>query len=295
MTSEKKSPGEKLRNALALERPLQIVGTVNAFSALLAKEAGFRALYLSGAGVANASFGLPDIGMTNANDVCEDTRRITAAVDLPLLVDADTGWGSAFNIGRSIRELARAGAAGCHLEDQVAAKRCGHRPNKELVSTSEMMDRLKAAVDGRPEQNFIVMARTDAIASEGLASAIERSIQYVDAGADMIFAEAVTRLEDYREFTRQVSVPVLANLTEFGQTPLFSLPELREAGVAMTLYPLSAFRAMAAATERVYRTIRESGSQADILSSMQTRERLYEILDYHRYEKKLDELFGPKS
>jgi methylisocitrate lyase len=295
MTSEKKSPGEKLRNALALERPLQIVGTVNAFSALLAKEGGFRALYLSGAGVANASFGLPDIGMTNANDVCEDTRRITAAVDLPLLVDADTGWGSAFNIGRSIRELARAGAAGCHLEDQVAAKRCGHRPNKELVSTSEMMDRLKAAVDGRPEQNFIVMARTDAIASEGLASAIERSIQYVDAGADMIFAEAVTRLEDYREFTRQVSVPVLANLTEFGQTPLFSLPELREAGVAMTLYPLSAFRAMAAATERVYRTIRESGSQADILSSMQTRERLYEILDYHRYEKKLDELFGPKS
>jgi methylisocitrate lyase len=295
MTSEKKSPGEKLRNALALERPLQIVGTVNAFSALLAKEAGFRALYLSGAGVANASFGLPDIGMTNANDVCEDTRRITAAVDLPLLVDADTGWGSAFNIGRSIRELARAGAAGCHLEDQVAAKRCGHRPNKELVSTSEMMDRLKAAVDGRPEQNFVVMARTDAIASEGLASAIERSIQYVDAGADMIFAEAVTRLEDYREFTRQVSVPVLANLTEFGQTPLFSLPELREAGVAMTLYPLSAFRAMAAATERVYRTIRESGSQADILSSMQTRERLYEILDYHRYEKKLDELFGPKS
>jgi methylisocitrate lyase len=295
MTFEKKSPGEKLRNALALERPLQIVGTVNAFSALLAKEAGFQALYLSGAGVANASFGLPDIGMTNANDVCEDTRRVTAAVDLPLLVDADTGWGSAFNIGRSIRELARAGAAGCHLEDQVAAKRCGHRPNKELVSTSEMMDRLKAAVDGRPEQNFVVMARTDAIASEGLASAIERSIQYVDAGADMIFAEAVTRLEDYREFTRQVSVPVLANLTEFGQTPLFSLPELREAGVAMTLYPLSAFRAMAAATERVYRMIRESGSQADILSSMQTRERLYEILDYHRYEKKLDELFGPKS
>jgi methylisocitrate lyase len=295
MTFEKKSPGEKFRDALALERPLQIVGTVNAFSALLAKEAGFKAVYLSGAGIANASFGLPDIGMTTANDVCEDTRRITAAVDLPLLVDADTGWGSAFNIGRSIRELARAGAAGCHLEDQVAAKRCGHRPNKELVSTSEMIDRLKAAVDSRPEQNFVVMARTDAIASEGLTSAIARCIQYVDAGADMIFAEAVTRLEDYREFARQVSVPVLANLTEFGQTPLFSLPELREAGVAMTLYPLSAFRAMAAATERVYRTIRESGSQADILSSMQTRERLYEILDYHRYEKKLDELFGPKS
>jgi methylisocitrate lyase len=295
MTSEKKSPGEKFRDALALEHPLQIVGAINAFSALLAKEAGFRAVYLSGAGVANASFGLPDIGMTTANDVCEDIRRITAVVDLPLLVDADTGWGNAFNIGRSIRELARAGAAGCHLEDQVAAKRCGHRPNKELVSTSEMMDRLKAAVDSRPEQNFVVMARTDAIAKEGLTSAIARSVQYVEAGADMIFAEAVTRLEDYREFTRQVSVPVLANLTEFGQTPLFSLPELREAGVVMTLYPLSAFRAMAAAAERVYRTIRESGSQADILSSMQTRERLYEILDYHRYERKLDELFGPKS
>ncbi len=295
MTSEKKSPGEKFRDALALEHPLQIVGAINAFSALLAKEAGFRAVYLSGAGVANASFGLPDIGMTTANDVCEDIRRITAVVDLPLLVDADTGWGNAFNIGRSIRELARAGAAGCHLEDQVAAKRCGHRPNKELVSTSEMIDRLKAAVDSRPEQSFVVMARTDAIAKEGLASAIGRSIRYVDAGADMIFAEAVTRLEDYREFTRQVSVPVLANLTEFGQTPLFSLPELREAGVAMTLYPLSAFRAMAAAAERVYRAIRESGSQADILSSMQTRERLYEIIDYHRYERKLDELFGPKS
>ena len=295
MTSDKKSPGEKFRDALALERPLQIVGAINAFSALLAKEAGFRAIYLSGAGVANASFGLPDIGMTTASDVCEDIRRITAAVDLPLLADADTGWGNAFNIGRSIRELARAGAAGCHLEDQVAAKRCGHRPNKELVSTNEMMDRLKAAVDSRPEQNFVIMARTDAIAKEGLASAIGRSLRYIDAGADMIFAEAVTRLEDYREFVRQIPVPVLANLTEFGQTPLFSLLELREAGLAMTLYPLSAFRAMAAAAERVYQTIRETGSQADVVSSMQTRERLYEILDYHRYERKLDELFGPIS
>jgi methylisocitrate lyase len=295
MTFEKKSPGEKFRDALALERPLQIVGAINAFSALLAKEAGFRAIYLSGAGVANASFGLPDIGMTTASDVCEDIRRITAAVDLPLLADADTGWGNAFNIGRSIRELARAGAAGCHLEDQVAAKRCGHRPNKELVSTNEMMDRLKAAVDSRPEQNFVIMARTDAIAKEGLASAIGRSLRYIDAGADMIFAEAVTRLEDYREFVRQIPVPVLANLTEFGQTPLFSLLELREAGLAMTLYPLSAFRAMAAAAERVYQTIRETGSQADVVSSMQTRERLYEILDYHRYERKLDELFGPIS
>ena len=295
MTAEKKSPAEKFREALALERPLQIGGTINAFSALLAKEAGFRAIYLSGAGVANASFGLPDLGMTTANDVCEDIRRITAAVDLPLLVDADTGWGNAFNIGRSIRELARAGAAACHLEDQVTAKRCGHRPNKELVSTNEMMDRIKAAVDSKPDESFVVMARTDAIAREGLASAIARSSQYVEAGADMIFAEAVTRLEDYREFTRQVHVPVLANLTEFGQTPLFSLAELREAGVAMALYPLSAFRAMAAAAERVYRAIREAGSQAGVVSSMQTRERLYEILDYHRYERKLDELFGSNS
>lgn len=295
MTAEKKSPGDKFRDALALERPLQIVGAINAFSALLAKQAGFRAIYLSGAGVANASFGLPDIGMTTANDVCEDIRRITAVVDLPLLVDADTGWGNAFNIGRSIRELARAGAAGCHLEDQVASKRCGHRPNKELVAIDEMVDRIKAAVDSRPEQSFVIMARTDAIAKEGLASAIARSLRYIDAGADMIFAEAVTRLQDYREFVRQISVPVLANLTEFGQTPLFSLPELSEAGLAMTLYPLSAFRAMAAAAERVYRTIRETGSQADVVSFMQTRERLYEILDYHRYERKLDELFGPKS
>ncbi len=295
MTVEKKSPGEKFRDALALERPLQIPGTINAFSALLAKEAGFRTIYLSGAGVANASFGLPDLGMTTANDVCEDIRRITATIDLPLLVDADTGWGSAFNIARSIRELARAGAAGCHLEDQVAAKRCGHRPNKELVSTDEMTDRIKAAVDSKPEQSFVVMARTDAIAKEGLSSAIVRCGHYVDAGADMIFAEAVTRLEDYREFTRQISVPVLANLTEFGHTPLFSLAELREVGVAMVLYPLSAFRAMAAAAERVYRTIRQNGSQAEEISSMQTRERLYEVLDYHRYEKKLDELFGSNS
>jgi methylisocitrate lyase len=295
MTSEKKAAGEKFCDALVLERPLQIAGAINAFSALLAKEAGFRAIYLSGAGVANASFGLPDIGMTTANDVCEDIRRITAVVDLPLLVDADTGWGNAFNISRSIRELGRAGAAGCHLEDQVSAKRCGHRPNKELVSASEMMDRIKAAVDSKLDRSFVVMARTDAIAKEGLSSAIARSGRYIDAGADMIFAEAITRLENFREFTRQIPVPVLANLTEFGQTPLFSLTELREAGVAMTLYPLSAFRAMAAAAERVYRTIREAGSQTEVVSSMQTRERLYEILDYHRYERKLDELFGSNS
>jgi methylisocitrate lyase len=292
MTFERKTPGEKFHEALSLERPLQIAGAINAFSGLLAKEAGFRAIYLSGAGVANASFGLPDIGMTTASDVCEDIRRITAAVDLPLLVDADTGWGNAFNISRSVRELARAGAAGCHLEDQVSAKRCGHRPNKELVSTDEMMDRIKAAVDSRADQSFVIMARTDAIAKEGLSSAIARSGQYAEAGADMIFAEAVTRLEDYQEFVRQLPVPILANLTEFGQTPLFSVAELREAGVAMALYPLSAFRAMAAAAERVYRTIRQTGSQTEVISSMQTRERLYEVLDYHRYERKLDELFG---
>ena len=295
MNLERKSAGDKFRDTLELERPLQIPGTINAFSALLAKEAGFRAIYLSGAGVANASFGLPDIGITTASDVCEDIRRITAAVDLPLLVDADTGWGNAFNIGRNIRELARAGAAACHLEDQVAAKRCGHRPNKELVSTDEMTDRIKAAVDSKLDQSFVVMARTDAIAKEGLSSAMARSARYVDAGADMIFAEAVTRLEDYREFARQIPAPVLANLTEFGQTPLFSLAELREAGIAMVLYPLSGFRAMAAAAERVYQTIRKTGSQTEVISSMQTRERLYQVLDYHRYERKLDELFGSNS
>lgn len=292
MTLEQKSAGEKFRDALTRERPLQIVGTINAFAALLAQEAGFQAVYLSGAGVANASFGLPDLGITTAADVCEEVRRITGAMDLPLLVDADTGWGNAFNIGRNVRELARAGAAGCHLEDQVAAKRCGHRPNKELVSADEMIDRIKAAVDSRPDRSFVLMARTDAIAREGLPSAIARCTRYVDAGADMIFAEAVTRLEDYREIVRQVPVPVLANITEFGQTPLFSLNELREAGVAMVLYPLSAFRAMSAAAERVYGAIRETGSQSEVVSSMQTRERLYQVLDYHRYEKKLDELFG---
>jgi methylisocitrate lyase len=292
MTLEKKSAGEKFRDALTRERPLQIVGTINAFAALLAQEAGFQAVYLSGAGVANASFGLPDLGITTAADVCEEVRRITGAIDLPLLVDADTGWGNAFNIGRNIRELARAGAAGCHLEDQVAAKRCGHRPNKELVSADEMIDRIKAAVDSRPDRSFVLMARTDAIAREGLPSAIARCTRYVDAGADMIFAEAVTRLEDYREIVRQVPVPILANITEFGQTPLFSLNELREAGLAMVLYPLSAFRAMSAAAERVYGAIRETGSQSEVVSSMQTRERLYQVLDYHRYEKKLDELFG---
>jgi methylisocitrate lyase len=295
MTFPKKTAGERFREALGVERPLQIVGTINAFAALLAREAGFRAIYLSGAGVANSSYGLPDIGMTTVNDVCEDVRRIVSIVELPILVDADTGWGSAFNIGRTVRELAQAGAAGCHLEDQIAAKRCGHRPNKEIVSTDEMGDRIRAAVDSKPDPSFVIMARTDSLAKEGLSSAIARCRRYVDAGADMIFAEAATRLEDYQEFTRQLSVPILANLTEFGQTPLFSLTALREAGVAMALYPLSAFRAMAAAAERVYRTIRETGSQSEVISAMQTRERLYEVLDYHRYERKLDELFGSNS
>jgi methylisocitrate lyase len=295
MTFSKKSAGERFREALAVERPLQIVGTINAFAALLAREAGFRAIYLSGAGVANSSYGLPDIGMTTVNDVCEDVRRIASIVELPILVDADTGWGNAFNIGRTVRELVQAGAAGCHLEDQIAAKRCGHRPNKEIVSADEMVDRIKAAVDSKADPSFVIMARTDSLAKEGLASAITRCGRYVDAGADMIFAEAATRLEDYQEFTRQLSVPILANITEFGQTPLFSLAALRQAGVAMALYPLSAFRAMAAAAERVYRTIRETGSQSEVISAMQTRERLYEVLDYHRYERKLDELFGSNS
>jgi methylisocitrate lyase len=295
MTVPKKNVGERFREALAVERPLQIVGTINAFSALLAREAGFRAIYLSGAGVANSSFGLPDLGMTTLSDVCEDVRRITSTVELPLLVDADTGWGNAFNISRAVRDLARSGAAGCHLEDQIAAKRCGHRPNKEIVSADEMADRIKAAVDSRPDPSFVIMARTDSIAQEGIPSAIARCERYVEAGADMVFAEAVTRLEDYQEFARRITVPILANLTEFGRTPLFSLGALREAGVAMVLYPLSAFRAMAAAAERVYQTIRETGSQGEVISTMQTRDRLYDVLDYHRYERKLDELFGSNS
>jgi len=231
---------------------LQVVGAVNAFSALLAEQAGFRAIYLSGAGVANASFGLPDLGLTTLNDVCEDVRRITAATDLPLLVDADTGWGQAFMISRTMSELIRAGAAGCHLEDQVQAKRCGHRPGKALVSSEEMVDRIRAAVDGRSDDDFVIMARTDAHAVEGQQAALDRAMAYVEAGADMIFAEALKTLEEYRQFTSQVKVPVLANITEFGQTPLFTVKELGEAGVGLVLYPLSAFRAMSAAALMVY-------------------------------------------
>ena len=286
------SAGVRLKAAMAAETPLQLVGTVNAYSALLAREAGFRAIYLSGAGVANASFGLPDLGVTSLNDVCEDIRRITGAVDLPLLVDADTGWGGAFNIARSVRDIARAGAAALHLEDQVQSKRCGHRPGKALVDVGEMCDRLKAAVDARPDADFQIMARTDAHAVEGQQAAVDRALAYVEAGADLIFAEALTTLEEYRQFTQAVKVPVLANLTEFGKTPYFTVDELGEVGVRMVIYPLSAFRAMSRAALEVYTAIRRDGTQGAVVDRMQTRDELYDVLDYHAFERKLDELFG---
>ncbi len=290
------SAGLRLRAALAsaqsTSKPLQVVGTINAYTALLAERAGHSAIYLSGAGVANASFGLPDLGMTSLNDVAEDVRRITGATSLPLLVDADTGFGAAFNIVRTTRELTKAGAAGMHLEDQVAAKRCGHRPGKALVSCGEMVDRLKAAVDGKTDDAFVVMARTDAHAVEGQTAAIERAQAYVAAGADMLFAEALTTLEEFAEFTRAVNVPVLANITEFGKTPLFTLEELGGAGVQLALYPLSAFRAMNAAALAVYQTLRTDGTQKAHLDAMQTRAELYDVLGYHEYEQKLDDLFA---
>jgi len=284
--------GARLRAAVTEERPLQVVGAINAYSALLAQRAGFRALYLSGAGVANASFGLPDLGITSLNDVCEDVRRIAGATELPLLVDADTGWGAAFNIARTTSELSRAGAGGMHLEDQVQAKRCGHRPGKALVGADEMADRIKAAVDGRSDDSFVIMARTDAHAVEGQAAAIERAQRYVAAGADMIFAEALATLDEYRQFTSAVKVPVLANITEFGKTPLFTVAELASVGVGLVLYPLSAFRAMSRAAEKVYGTIRTQGTQKAAVDAMQTRAELYEVLGYHEYERKLDDLFG---
>lgn len=281
-----------LRVALETERPLQVVGTINAYSALLAQRAGFRAIYLSGAGVANACFGLPDLGLTTLNDVAEEVRRICGACPLPLLVDADTGWGPAFMLGRTVRQLSSAGAAGLHIEDQVQAKRCGHRPGKALVSREEMVDRIKSALDARTDPRFVVMARTDSAASEGLNAAIERSCAYVEHGADMIFAEALTDLDEFRAFTRAVGAPVLANITEFGRTPLYTVAELAGAGVALVLYPLSAFRAMSRAAETVYRTVREEGTQATLLDGMQSREELYQVLGYHEYERKLDELFA---
>ena len=286
------SPGARLQHALLEEKPLQIVGAINAYAALMAERVGYLALYLSGGGVANASYGLPDLGMTSLNDVLADVRRITAAVDRPLLVDIDTGWGGAFNIARTIREMTRAGAAAVHIEDQVSAKRCGHRPNKAIVSTAEMCDRLKAAVDAKTDADFVVMARTDSLAVEGIDAMLERVARFVEAGADAIFAEAVTELDMYARITAAVEVPVLANLTEFGKTPLYTLTELEGVGVRMVLYPLSAFRAMNLAALEVYRTIRREGSQRSIVDDMQTRDELYDFLGYHDYEAKLDELFA---
>lgn len=285
------SPGARLRLAIEQERPLQVVGTINAYCAMLATQAGYRALYLSGAGVANACFGLPDLGMTSATEVAEEIRRITAVTDQPLLVDADTGWGHAFTIARTVRQFTAAGAAGMHLEDQQGAKRCGHRPNKALASTEEMVDRIKAAVDARPDPQFVIMARTDAIAELGVDQAIERAQRYVEAGADMVFAEALQTLEDAAKFAHHVPVPILANITEFGKTPLWTVDELRGAGIRLALYPLSAFRAMNQAAVEVYATLRHSGTQQALLGRMQTREQLYQYLNYHAFEQKLDQLF----
>ncbi len=289
------SAGARFWQGLEKETPLQVVGTINAYSALLAEKAGFNAIYLSGAGVANHSFGLPDLAMTTLSDVCEDIRRITSATDLPLLVDADTGWGDAFMIGRTVHEMIRAGAAGCHLEDQVGVKRCGHRPGKALVDSAEMVDRIKAAVDSRTDDKFTIMARTDAHSVEGQEAALERAAAYVEGGADMIFAEALTTLDEYQQFTSTIQVPVLANLTEFGSTPLFTKEELADVGVRIALYPLGASRAMAAAAENVYRSIRKEGTQANVVDTMQTRTDLYEVLGYHAYEDKLDELFAEQK
>ena len=286
------SAGALLRQAIVEHSPLQLVGTVNAYTALMAERVGHKALYLSGAGVANASFGLPDLGLTSLNDVCEDIRRITGATSLPLLVDADTGWGGAFNIARTVKEMTRAGAAGFHIEDQVMQKRCGHRPNKEIVSLEEMVDRVKASVDARTDENFFIMARTDALQQQGLHAAIERAQACVEAGADAIFAEAVHTLEQYQAFTSVIKVPVLANITEFGQTPLYNKAELAAVGVKMVLYPLSAFRAMNKAALNVYESILANGDQKAVVDSMQTRAELYDFLNYHSYEQKLDSLFA---
>ena len=285
------SAGAKFRQALTNNKPLQVVGTINAYCAMMAEQLGHQAIYLSGGGVANASYGLPDLGMTSLNDVVADVARITSASSLPLLVDIDTGWGGAFNIAKTIRDMEKAGAAAVHIEDQVAQKRCGHRPNKEIVSTEEMADRIRAAVDARIDPDFFIMARTDAFAQDGLDAAIERAKACVAAGADGIFAEAVHELEDYKAFTAALDVPVLANITEFGQTPLYNKSELAECGVGMVLYPLSAFRAMNKAALAVYGNILEKGDQKDVVDIMQTRMELYDFLGYHDFEKKLDSLF----
>ena len=285
------SQGKKLRAAISENTPLQIVGTVNAYSSLLAEKKGHKAIYLSGGGVAASSMGIPDLGITTLQDVLTDVERITNVCELPLLVDADTGWGGAFNISRMVKNMISAGAAGVHIEDQVEQKRCGHRPNKELVSSKEMQDRIKAAVDAKTDPDFMIMARTDALANEGLEVALERAIAYEDAGADALFAEAVTEIDQYKKFSDQITIPLLANITEFGNTPMFSKTELHEAGVNMVLYPLSAFRAMSKVAEEVYLEIKEQGTQQNLLNKMQTRDELYEILDYHTFEKKLDDLF----
>lgn len=286
------SQGKKFRQALADHKPLQIVGTINAYSAMMAKQIGHQAIYLSGGGVANASYGLPDLGMTSLNDVIADVQRITSACDLPLMVDIDTGWGGAFNIAKTIKDMERSGAAAVHMEDQVAQKRCGHRPNKEIVPCDEMVDRIKSAVDARTDPDFFIMARTDAFAQEGLEAAIERAKAYVAAGADGIFAEAIQTEEHYRAFAEALDVPILANITEFGKTELWSCEQLGQWGVDMVLYPLSAFRAMNKAAENVYRSILDNGHQQEVVDTMQTRMELYDYLGYHKYENKIDALFA---
>lgn len=289
------SAGSRFRAALSSERPLQVAGCINAYSALLAKRTGFKAIYLSGAGVAAASLGLPDLAISTLDDVLTDVRRITDTTDVPLLVDADTGFGNALNIARTVKNLIKAGAGAMHIEDQVQAKRCGHLPNKAIVGQGEMVDRVKAAVDARTDSSFMIMARTDALAVEGLPAAISRACAYVEAGADMIFPEAVADLDMYRQFASAVRVPILANMTEFGVTPLFTVAELAQANVSLALYPLSAFRAMNAAALNVYRAIRNEGSQKNVIGAMQTRAELYDFLDYHTYEEKLNVLFYPAS
>lgn len=290
------SAGRAFRDTVKSESPLQLVGTINANHALLAKRAGYKAIYLSGGGVAAGSLGIPDLGISTLDDVLTDVRRITDVCDLPLLVDADIGFGpSAFNVVRTVKSLIKAGAAGMHIEDQVGAKRCGHRPNKEIVSKQEMVDRIKAAVDARTDENFVVMARTDALAVEGLDAAIERAQAYIQAGADMLFPEAITELDMYRLFTKSIKAPVLANITEFGQTPLFTLDELRSVNIAIALYPLTAFRAMNKAAENVYNTLRREGTQQSLLAQMQTRDELYQSIGYYDYEDKLDALFSQKK
>ena len=291
--AQEKSAGAKLKGALKRESPLQVVGAISALMAMMAKRAAFRAIYLSGSGVASASYGLPDLGITTLDDVAEDARRITDAVDLPLLVDIDTGFGGTeFSIGRAVKTLQKIGVAAVHIEDQEIQKRCGHRQGKRIVAAGEMCDRIKAAVDARSVDDFMIMARTDAFANEGLEGALERSMKYVEAGADAIFAEALEHLDQYRSFSKGISVPVLANLTEFGRTPLFTLEEMRGAGVAMVLYPLTVFRVMNQAAERAYRTVRAEGTQRSLLAQMQTREELYDILDYYKYEETVDRLYG---